>query len=527
MKPIRLIVCSGLLVVLACSSVQAATFIVPGDFGTIQGAIADAGTVNGDEIVVQPGTYPEAINFLGKAITLRSASGDPNNTIIDGTGFFHVVQCVSGEDPNTVLYGFTIRRGEAAGVSSPDDVGGGMYNFKSSPTVTNCIFTDNHAKISGGGLKGEGGGMYNDQSHPIVTDCTFELNSAEKSGGGMYNNKSNSIVTDCTFSFNSAGLSGMGFGGGLYNFKSSSTVTNCVFIGNSGANGGGMANGVSNSVSTDCTFSSNTATYDGGGMHNSGGNPMVTGCTFSDNLADGDGGGMFTFNSRTKVFYCKFISNKAINGGGMRNRLLSNPNVNNCIFSRNLALDGNGAGMSNTGTCSPAVVNCTFSDNKITDNPAGGGGMSNELSSSPTVTNTIFWGNLPEQVSYDPTSIRHITFSLVQGGSTGIGNIDDDPNFVDAFSDDLHLQAGSPAIDAGTNAVTGGPWDLDGNNRFIDDPNTEDTGRGPGEIVDMGAYEFGASQCLCDNGLVGDINCDGVVDRLDVRLLEVHWLEKI
>jgi hypothetical protein len=501
MKPIRLIVYSGLLVVLACSSVQAATFIVPGDFGTIQGAIADVGTVNGDEIVVQPGTYPEAINFLGKAITVRSASGDPNNTIIDGAGFFHVVQCVSGEDPNTVLYGFTIRGGEAAGISSPDDVGGGMYNLNSSPTVTNCIFTENHAKISGGGLKGEGGGMYNDQSHPIVTDCTFELNSAEKSGGGMYNNKSNSIVTDCTFSFNSAGLSGMGFGGGLYNFKSSSTVTNCVFIGNSGANGGGM--------------------------HNSGGNPMVTSCTFSDNLADSEGGGMFAFNSRPTVFYCKFISNTAINGGGMSNRHLSTPNVTNCIFSRNLALDGNGAGMSNAGKCNPVVVNCTFSDNKITSNPAGGGGMSNELSSSPTVTNTIFWGNLPEQVSYEPNSIRHIIYSLVQGGSTGIGNIDDDPNFVDAFSDDLHLQAGSPAIDAGSNAVSCGPWDLDGNNRFIDDPNTEDTGMGRGDIVDIGAYEFGASKCLCDNGLVGDINCDGIVDRLDVRLLNVHWLEKI
>jgi hypothetical protein len=174
MKTIRLIVCSGLLVLFSCSSVQAAAFNVPGDFGTIQAAIADAGTVDGDEIVVMPGTYPESINFLGKAITVRSASGDPNDTIIDGTGFFHVVQCVNNEDSNTVLAGFTITGGNANDVSSPDDLGGGMYNFKSSPTVTDCIFTDNRAKSSGS-TGGNGGGMYNDYSNPIVTDCNFEV----------------------------------------------------------------------------------------------------------------------------------------------------------------------------------------------------------------------------------------------------------------------------------------------------------------------------------------------------------------
>ncbi|HOW74021.1 MAG TPA: hypothetical protein PKY77_25740 [Phycisphaerae bacterium] len=30
---------------------------------------------DGDEIIVGPGTYPEAINFLGKAVYLRSSGG--------------------------------------------------------------------------------------------------------------------------------------------------------------------------------------------------------------------------------------------------------------------------------------------------------------------------------------------------------------------------------------------------------------------------------------------------------------------
>ncbi len=62
----------------------------PGD--SIQDAIDAA--MDGDEIVVAEGTYLEAIDFLGKAITVRSTDpADPvvvANTIIDGTGFFHV-----------------------------------------------------------------------------------------------------------------------------------------------------------------------------------------------------------------------------------------------------------------------------------------------------------------------------------------------------------------------------------------------------------------------------------------------------
>ena len=82
---------------------------VPVDQPTIQDAI-DAAS-NGDEVIVAPGTYPEVIDFSGKAITLRSSDG-ANVTIIDGTGLNNsVVKCVSGEGSDTVLDGFTITGG--------------------------------------------------------------------------------------------------------------------------------------------------------------------------------------------------------------------------------------------------------------------------------------------------------------------------------------------------------------------------------------------------------------------------------
>jgi hypothetical protein len=41
----------------------------------------------------------------------------------------------------------------------------------------------------------------------------------------------------------------------------------------------------------------------------------------------------------------------------------------------------------------------------------------------------------------------------------------------------------------------------------------------------MGAYEFGFSTALCISQLEGDINCDGIVNLLDLSLLALHWLE--
>ena len=100
----------------------------------------------------------------------------------------------------------------------------------------------------------------------------------------------------------------------------------------------------------------------------------------------------------------------------------------------------------------------------------------------------------------------------------------DDDVWVDG---DYRLSAGSPCIDAGGNAAVPAdeldldgdgdfdeplPFDLDGHPRFVDDPNTPDTGAGEPPIVDMGAYEFQVLPPLC----AGDMNCDGVADYDDI-----------
>lgn len=255
-------------------------------YASIQSAIDDAD--DGDEICVLPGTYFSGIDFKGKAVRLYSTSG-PQFTTINGNGAYHAVQCVSGEDANTILEGFTITGGNANGSSAPDNCGGGMLNSGSSPTVLNCVFTGNAAAA--------GGGMDNENSSPTVTNCSFTSNTASGGGGGMRNAySSNPTVTNCTFTTNSTDT----HGGGLVNVLSSSPkLTNCTFSGNgAGGHGGGMINSVGCSPAiTNCTFSSNTAVVDGGGMfNNDNSNPAVTNCNFLYNSA-GDGGGMFNNNN--------------------------------------------------------------------------------------------------------------------------------------------------------------------------------------------------------------------------------------
>lgn len=52
--------------------------------------------------------------------------------------------------------------------------------------------------------------------------------------------------------------------------------------------------------------------------------------------------------------------------------------------------------------------------------------MMSNVSSEPKVTNCIFWGNTPNQIfDYDaPSSSATVTYSDVQHGRSGTGNID-------------------------------------------------------------------------------------------------------
>jgi len=255
----------------------------------------------------------------------------------------------------------------------------------------------------------------------------------------------------------------------------------------------------------------------GGGMYNRSGSPTVNNCTFSANSAAGEqfrgGGGMYNRSGSPTVNNCTFRENSVGNYGGGISNYNSSPTITNCTFSGNSAAYG--GGMYTYYYSSPTVTNCTFSGNSASIN---GGGMYNLTYSAPNVTNCILWGNDASQIYNDGTSSATVSYSDVQGGYDGTGNIGDDPLFVDAngldgipgTADDedynVHLSlSSSPCFNAGD---PGGDYssqvDVDGQPRVA-------YGR-----VDMGADE------VCP--IAADFDHDCNVNMNDLEILGEQWL---
>jgi hypothetical protein len=253
----------------------------------------------------------------------------------------------------------------------------------------------------------------------------------------------------------------------------------------------------------DCIFEEcDTGIFNGGAiLLQQDSEALIERCAFLSNRAGG-GAAVQCEGSRAEFIDCEFSGNTAGVGGAI---LLTGgaDSFVNCLFLDNEGVSpGGGAIFGNSGAA-PTIVNCTFVGNRGT----GGAFYSNRFSVA-TITGSILWGNEPDQIFVDPSSGADpiVTYSDVQGGWPGLGNIDADPMFVDPTAGDFALSAGSPCIDAGNSGAlpAGILTDLAGLPRFVDDPATPDTGVGGagGEIVvDMGAWEFQAGGCYAD--------CDG------------------
>ena len=460
---------------------------------------------------------------VGQNVTILS--GDIGNQGDNSDNSYNVVSAnISG---SAVLDGFTITAGNAAdGTTSQQQDGGGLSiawgsltlanltfanNLASwggglanegTATLTNVAFTDNTASEDGGALYNlsgnatlsnvtftgnsaiDGGALDNYEGTATLTNVAFNSNSVENLGGGM-ENVGTATLSNVAFTSNST--SGSGDGGGLVS-TGTATLTNVTFTGNSAGSGGGVYSysvpgyilGTTNL--TNVAFTSNSA-GSGGGLTNFDGTVNLTNVTFGDNLGGSAGGGLFNDGDGTATLTdVSFTGNSADSGdgGGLYNSALGTATQTNVVFYGNRAGD-QGGGVFNDGTAT--LTNTSFSGNSA--NPNYGFYSSDGLYNQGTTTikNSILWGDSGGEIYDRPGSSGMIvSFSDVQGGYSGTGNINADPLYVDAAHGDLHLQAGSPAIDAGTNS--GAPAvDLDGNPRPID-------GNGDGTATtDMGAYE--------------------------------------
>lgn len=446
-----------------------------GQYENIQQAIDDAN--NGDVIVVTIGTHAgpgnRDIDFKGKAITVESIG--PNDvdvvaaTIIDCQG--------SAAEPHR---GFRFHSREGA-----DSIVNGL-------TVTN------------GGGSYEGGAIHCWLSSPTIKNCILTNNNAIDHGGAIYCGRdSNAIITDCVITSNAC--LPVGYGGGIYCYQSSPTITNCIITNNSAIGHGRHGGGI-------CCWD--------------GSNAVVSNCFVAGNTADHRGGGLYAYWSSPTFINCTVVGNRAAEGGGVASfsrdyipQDVANPTLINCIVRNNRSPLGPQGALINTIRVWPSAehTEMTISHSNI---QGGQGGVfvdvncvlhwgQGNIDADPCFADAGYWddANTPADPNDDFFVVGD--FHLLPGSPC----VDSGDNNSVAPGVNLDLDGEerifADTVDMGADEVVTNPMDLN-NDGVVD-------------YLEVGVL---AGQWLRSGELDADFHDDGFIDSFDCAELASQWLWK-
>jgi hypothetical protein len=362
----------------AAGHASAAVINVPADQPTIQDAIVAA--VNGDEIVVAPGSYGEQLDFLGKDIIVRSSGGATLTTIVGGSENAPLVRIASGETGAT-LEGFTL-----TGASNATGDGGAFEIIDSGATIRNCLVTLNTTTEFGGAGAAISGGTV------TFTSTTF-LSNASSNGNGsalLIVNGSDVTLNNCTVIGN-GDASGSGVSGAIYVEGSVLSVNGGTFSGNF-TSGGGLGGAISGILESTLNVSGAAFTGNqtpdggsGGGIYADDSTITIATSTFS-----GNSGAIFAFDSSSTISSSVFAENFAEGAGGAGVSILDGTfSINACDFTANITDGAAGAHVSfestSFGGTIGSVIDSSFegglspggSSNAINVTGGGSGGITN------------------------------------------------------------------------------------------------------------------------------------------------------
>lgn len=405
--------------------------------------------------------------------------------------------------------------------------GGAIHSDFSSVYILNTTFERDTANIFGGAIATEHTEMF-------LNGCNLIDNSARILGGGIHSDYSTIDISNTTFERDTTGNTG----GGIFTWQSSLNIEGSEFINNSALNNGGAVSSSNCRIFIDsCTFYQNLAGNEAGAIE-----CFIDTSFFTEKLSIEIINSEFLYNTSANLFagvkirqdnsdtsLCSVrMDNNLFRGNSAYSysaiRFIGNIDdivVNNSIFEANYAtqftsiFSANGGAKVKANNCLftknyPRAVslninaridfmNCTIANNYGAKSSA----LSIRNNAESTITNTILWnnGNNPIVIVNVGTngSILTVNHSDIQFGpdslivpdslsilNWGIGNIDDDPLFVDTLINDFHLQDSSPCIAAGIDSIEiGGLWHHSPSTDIEGNPRPNPTGTKP----DMGAYE--------------------------------------
>ncbi len=402
----------ALFVAFMGSSAQATLHDVPGDFPSIGAAIEAAGV--GDTVQVAPGTWTENLSLGGKGLTLMgTAPTDPRivaQTIVDGSADAASTIWVGGASLPVRISGLTIRGGAGNEVHDPyfRRLGGGVLCESGLLSITHCRLVGNGINRS----KVVGSGIYVGADAELSVDATLLANNNADKGGAIAVEEGQLELTRSRVLDNTANN-----GGGVYLAKGGIlNASESAFRRNKGQ-AISCLDGSETRLER-CDLTNNQGGYSGA-VYSTAYFEMVGG-SLNDNVANSDGGALKVFAPGTA-------------------------RLEGVVVARNWALrDGGAIRVSGGGL---ELERCTLVMN-------GGGTAVIQLYSESawaSIQNSIIWRNGPFVPLYEDLGSIAVSYSDVEGGYPGEGNIDADPRFCTLPCGDLNVSIAknSPCVGAG------------------------------------------------------------------------------
>jgi len=341
--------------------VAATTINVPADYSTIQAGINAA--VDGDTVLVQPGTYQENITWGQSNVVLASSyindqdTSFIHNTFIDGGANGPCITLYNVGSLAGHIIGFKITNGYSQ-ANWPYSNGGGINCISSDLVIEPSVIVNNQSVH-------QGGGIYSWGSVIQILDVEIVNNVAEHSGPGLQLEHSTVTIDSTIISDNE---SVQNEDGGVSCYQTDMEINNSIINGNTGR--GVEIRDSSNVTIANCDINNNTTNHNGGGINCNDSYLNLLNSNINNNI----GGGLTGDNSEIIINQSNFQNNSSMwqwASGGALNIRSSNIEVLNCEFINNSAVNyewAKGGAISyslrdSSQSYTARIINCLFEDN--------------------------------------------------------------------------------------------------------------------------------------------------------------------